>query len=110
LLLAPAMWLHYLILLIVPLAIARPRVGAIWLVPVVTFGFTQPPGHPPLWEIAVVLAVMGVVVGAALRLRDPAEQRTSLRARRPTRRWKRPDAQPSFAASVHSSTLRAAGD
>ena len=33
--LSPVLWLHYLVLLSVPLAICRPRFSAIWLVPIV---------------------------------------------------------------------------
>ena len=29
----PIMWLHYLVLLMVPLALTRPRFSALWLVP-----------------------------------------------------------------------------
>jgi hypothetical protein len=29
----PIMWLHYLVLLLVPLALTRPRLGVLWLVP-----------------------------------------------------------------------------
>jgi alpha-1,2-mannosyltransferase len=32
--LTPIVWLHYLVLLLVPLAIARPRFSAIWLMPI----------------------------------------------------------------------------
>jgi len=31
----PIMWLHYLVLLLVPLALTRPRLGVLWLVPLV---------------------------------------------------------------------------
>jgi alpha-1,2-mannosyltransferase len=33
--LSPVVWLHYLVLLVVPLGIARPRFAPIWLVPIV---------------------------------------------------------------------------
>jgi alpha-1,2-mannosyltransferase len=32
--LSPIVWLHYLVLLVVPLAIARPRFSPVWLVPI----------------------------------------------------------------------------
>ena len=31
--LTPILWLHYLVLLVVPIALARPRLSALWLVP-----------------------------------------------------------------------------
>jgi hypothetical protein len=30
----PILWLHYLVLLVVPIALARPRLSALWFVPV----------------------------------------------------------------------------
>jgi hypothetical protein len=33
--LTPVVWQHYLVLLVVPLALARPRFGVVWLLPVV---------------------------------------------------------------------------
>jgi alpha-1,2-mannosyltransferase len=33
LVLTPIMWLHYLVLLLLPIALARPRLSALWLVP-----------------------------------------------------------------------------
>jgi alpha-1,2-mannosyltransferase len=35
LLLTPILWLHYLVLLLVPIALARPRLSFLWLVPLV---------------------------------------------------------------------------
>ena len=35
--LTPIVWLHYLVLLLVPLGIARPRFSAVWLVPLLLF-------------------------------------------------------------------------
>ena len=29
----PIVWLHYLVLLVVPIALARPRLSGLWLVP-----------------------------------------------------------------------------
>ena len=33
----PIVWLHYLVLLLVPLAIARPRFSSVWLLPILLF-------------------------------------------------------------------------
>ncbi len=35
--LTPIVWLHYLVLLLVPLAVARPRFSAVWLLPLLLF-------------------------------------------------------------------------
>jgi hypothetical protein len=40
--LSPIVWLHYLVLLLVPLAIARPRFSAVWLLPIVLWASPRP--------------------------------------------------------------------
>lgn len=62
--LSPIVWLHYLVVLLVPLAIARPRFSAIWLLPVLLW--TSPrPGYAegfqtflPAIAAAILLAVL----------------------------------------------------
>ncbi len=66
---SPIVWLHYFALLIVPLAIARPRFGALWLAPLVYW--VVPFGSPTGSQIAVALGAMSVVV-AALVVHRPA--------------------------------------
>ena len=58
----PILWLHYLLLLIVPLAIARPRFAPLWLLPIVLW-VGREPIHPegpmaflPMLVVAVMLA------------------------------------------------------
>ena len=64
LLATPIIWLHYFGLLLVPLALIRPRVSPLWLVPVVTFAC--PPTDPATWQLVLVLAVFAtLVVGMA---------------------------------------------
>ena len=48
--LSPIVWLHYLVALLVPVAIARPRFSAIWLLPVVLW-VSPKPGYAEGWEI-----------------------------------------------------------
>ena len=38
----PILWLHYLALLIVPLALARPRLGALWFLPLAFWATRRP--------------------------------------------------------------------
>jgi alpha-1,2-mannosyltransferase len=38
LLLSPIVWMHYYVLLVVPIAIAQPRLGALWFVPLLYWG------------------------------------------------------------------------
>jgi len=72
LVLTPILWLHYLVLLLVPIALARPRFSALWVVPLVPTVFEAlnwyrgwPTGDGrALTSVAVVIAV---VVVASLR-------------------------------------------
>jgi hypothetical protein len=62
--LSPIVWLHYLVVLLVPVAIARPRFTWLWLLPVLLW--TSPkPGYaegvqtfPPLIVTAILLAIL----------------------------------------------------
>ena len=62
LLATPVLWLHYLDLLFVPIALARPRLSAIWFAPL-AFWIT-PLAHSggSIWRICLVLAVSAYVV------------------------------------------------
>ncbi len=64
LLASPMLEMHYLTLLLVPLAIARPRVDTVWLIAANVFWLSP---HEPAsgWQIALVLAaVIAIAVGA----------------------------------------------
>jgi len=78
--LTPIVWLHYLVLLLVPLAIARPRFSAVWLLPVLLF-LTPLNGNgesiQPLLPALVAAAVITLV------LVEPEPPLSSLRRRRP---------------------------
>jgi hypothetical protein len=75
LVLTPIVWIHYLILLLVPLALARPRFSPLWLVLLVPlvprlWGWEPagwPEGDPA--SLAVVLAVAAAVLAGTLRAR-----------------------------------------
>lgn len=71
-LLTPILWLHYLVLLVVPIALARPRLSALWFVPLAMTVFELldlyrgwPRGDG--WALLSVAAVVTVVFAAALR-------------------------------------------
>jgi hypothetical protein len=59
--LAPIVWLHYLTLLAVPLAVYRPRLSGAWLVPLV-FWLYSLPGWPLELRKIVAFAVVALVV------------------------------------------------
>ena len=75
LVLTPIVWIHYLILLLVPLALVRPRLSPLWLVLLVPlvprlWGWEPagwPEGDPA--SLAVVLGAAALVLAATLRRR-----------------------------------------
>jgi hypothetical protein len=66
--LSPVVWLHYFVLLLVPLALARPRFTPLWLAPIVLWACPTK-SHGDLVAIVVALVVALVVVGLCLRAR-----------------------------------------
>jgi Glycosyltransferase family 87 len=78
LLATPIIWLHYFALLLVPLALARPRFSAAWLLPLVLF--LGPPTSPSTRQVALALFVSTTLVLVALRTRPSV-----VRAWRPAR-------------------------
>ena len=59
---APVVWLHYLALLVVPVAIYRPRISGLWAVPLLFWVVAVPawPVEPRRLVAAVVVTVIGV--------------------------------------------------
>ncbi len=55
---SPLVWLHDLALLIVPLALTRPRLSVWWLLPIV---LRFPVSDPETWQVVVALGVVSVV-------------------------------------------------
>ena len=70
--LSPIVWLHYLVLLLVPLAVARPRFSIIWLLPILLW--TSPrPGYAEGFQTflpAVVTVILVTYVLARPRSND----------------------------------------
>ena len=75
LVLMPILWLHYLTLLVVPLAIARPRFSALWLLPCVLWVGSSPM-NPDGY-----LTLLPALVSALLLVRLVAEPSMPLDAR-----------------------------
>jgi hypothetical protein len=63
LLLTPILWPNYLVIMLAPLGVLRPRFGLVWLLPVILVD--QAAFNPPVWEVAVFLATLAVVGAAA---------------------------------------------
>jgi Glycosyltransferase family 87 len=57
----PLLWLHYLLLLFVPIALYRPRLSGLWFVPLVLWVTPTTHSHGIIWRIALALVVVAVV-------------------------------------------------
>jgi hypothetical protein len=64
--LTPIVWLHYFALLLVPVAVARPRLALVWFVPLALV-ITPGSGHPSPFDTAWALAVATVTFALAIR-------------------------------------------
>jgi alpha-1,2-mannosyltransferase len=62
LLATPVLWLHYLDLLFVPIALARPRLSAIWFAPLAFWATPLAHSNGSAWRICLVLAVAAYIV------------------------------------------------
>jgi alpha-1,2-mannosyltransferase len=73
--LTPIMWTHYLVVLFVPLALARPRLGAAWFVTLAFWlSLVEPP--PQVWRLLVTLGAGLVVAGLAVAAEPPVRTAT----------------------------------
>jgi hypothetical protein len=68
---SPIIWLHYFVLLLVPIAIARRTFGAIWLIPALFWITPYEENFEAHWRIAVGIAIAGVALGAGAAARAP---------------------------------------
>lgn len=73
--LSPIVWLHYVVVLVVPLAIARPRFTVLWLLPIVLVASPRP-GYAEGFQTFLPAAVVLVMV--ATLLARPAATRPAL--------------------------------
>lgn len=64
--LTPIVWLHYFALLVVVVAIAQPRLGYLWFLPLAMI-VTPGSGHPTPFETAWTLAAAALTIGLAVR-------------------------------------------
>jgi hypothetical protein len=63
LLLTPILWPNYLVIMLAPLGLLRPRFGLVWILPVALVA--QSAFNPPLWEMVIFLATIAVVTVSA---------------------------------------------
>jgi alpha-1,2-mannosyltransferase len=85
--LTPIVWQHYLILLLVPLAIARPRLSALWFLPVLAWVAPRE-DNGAAWQTPVPLLVATAIVLAVLL--SPAAEARDARSLSRVRRSREP--------------------
>jgi hypothetical protein len=74
LVLSPIVWLHYLVVLLVPMAIFRPRFSALWLLPILLW-VSPRPGYAEGYQTfmpAIVATILLVMLLARSDGRRPA--------------------------------------
>jgi alpha-1,2-mannosyltransferase len=62
LLLTPILWPHYLVLLFVPIALARPRLSALWFAPLAFWLTPVAHSNGSVWRTCFALAVAALIV------------------------------------------------
>jgi hypothetical protein len=68
---SPLVWMHYFVLLLVPLALTRRRFSAVWAAPLVMWA--SPSGTSVAgWQAALAWIVVAMCLGSALQAREPA--------------------------------------
>jgi hypothetical protein len=72
----PLLWMHYMVLLVVPVALARPRMSLLWALPIALWLAGGPESNGALWRIVLALAVILLTAAFALR-----ERRTNVSGR-----------------------------
>jgi alpha-1,2-mannosyltransferase len=62
---SPIVWMHYLVVMLAPIALARPRLSALWFVPLVFWLTPSPYAHGSAWRTGLVLLAVGVITYAS---------------------------------------------
>jgi hypothetical protein len=79
---SPIVWLHYFALLIVPIALASPRLSMLWMVPL-AYTLCGVDSGGSLGQILVAWAITGAIVFWSLRLLAGADRQRDAEAREP---------------------------
>jgi hypothetical protein len=66
----PVLWLHYFALLLVPIALYRPRLSGLWLWPLVLWLTPASHANGAVWKIALALAVLAAIVARTVAERQ----------------------------------------
>ena len=103
LLLSPIVWVHYYVLLLVPVALARPRLAGLWFIPVLFWSTHALDSNGELWRLLAALGITLAVTALSLRTVQP-EATTKVPAFTPVRRPGGP-----ISAAADASTASLAG-
>jgi hypothetical protein len=63
--LSPVVWLHYLVLLVVPIAAARDRLALVWFVPMLFWITPGTASNGSAWRIVAVMAIVAFTLALA---------------------------------------------
>jgi hypothetical protein len=63
---SPIVWRHYFALLLVAVAVARPRLGVVWFVPLLMWPVSEGIGNGTSFETAATLGIAAVTIGLSL--------------------------------------------
>jgi hypothetical protein len=61
----PVLWLHYFALLLIPIALYRPRLSGLWFAPLILWATPETHSGGSTWKIVLALAIVGLVTGRA---------------------------------------------
>lgn len=84
LLTTPIVWMHYYFLLVVPIALARPRLSGLWFIPLLYWLSPTPQGGGLWWRLVVALGVTLTIAVVAARRGAPISSATGSAAPVPT--------------------------
>src|SRR5207237_8125754 len=62
----PVLWLHYLVLLLIPIALYRPRLSGLWFAPLALWVTPETHSGGSVWRIALALAILAFVAARSL--------------------------------------------
>ena len=75
----PILWLHYLVLLFIPLALYRPRLSPLWFAPLALWAVPSTNSHGVTWHILLALTVIAAVtLGTLVSFPEPRALRRSV--------------------------------
>jgi hypothetical protein len=66
----PLLWLHYLLLLYVPIALYRPRLSLLWVAPLLLWVTPTAHSNGVAWRIALALAIVAAVAVRTALVRE----------------------------------------